>query len=170
MDTLERLSDRILVLRGVRVIVDADLALLYGVQTRRLNEQVRRNLKRFPPEFLFRITNQELIALMSQFATSNASRGGTRKAPLVFTEHGAIMAAMVLNSPRAVEMSLFVVRAFVHLRDPVQGNRALAKRIDELEGKVGTHDHTIREILAAIRQLTGPPEPPKRRRIGFVQD
>jgi uncharacterized protein YigA (DUF484 family) len=170
MDTLDRLSDRILVLRGVRVILDADLALLYGVQTRRLNEQVRRNLGRFPSEFLFRLTNHEPTSLMSQIATSKAGRGGTRKAPIVFTEHGAIMAAMVLNSPRAVEMSVFVVRAFVHLRKTAHGGRELDKRLDELENRVGTHDQAIREILAAIRQLTAPPETPRRKRIGFVQD
>lgn len=93
-----------------------------------------------------------------------------RKAPFVFTEHGAIMAAMVLNSPRAVEMSVFVVRAFVQLRKTAHGGRELDKRLDELERRVGTHDHAIREILAAIRQLNAPPDPPKRRRIGFVQD
>lgn len=170
MDALERLPERILVLRGVRVMLDADLASLYGVQTRRLNEQVRRNLKRFPPEFLFRMTNHELTRLMSQIATSKPGRGGRRKAPFVFTEHGAIMAAMVLNSPRAIEMSVFVIRAFVQLRKSTEGSRELHKRLDELEHRVGTHDHAIREILAAIRQLTAPPEPVKRRRIGFVQD
>ena len=152
------------------MILDADLALLYGVQTRRLNEQIRRNLKRFPPEFLFRLTNQELVSLMSQFATSKAGRGGRRKAPYVFTEHGAIMAAMVLHSSRAIEMSLFVVRAFVQLRNSIAGSKELNKRLDDLERRVGTHDQAIREILAAIRQLTAPPEPARRRRIGFVQD
>ena len=170
MDALEQLSERILVLRGIRVMLDADLALLYGVQTRRLNEQVRRNLKRFPSEFLFRLTNQELMSLMSQIATSKPGRGGMRKRPFVFTEHGAIMAATVLNSPRAIEMSVFVVRAFVQLRKAISGNRELANRLDELERKVGTHDHAIREILAAIRQLTAPPPASPRRRIGFVQE
>jgi len=151
-------------------MLDADLARLYGVQTRRLNEQVRRNLQRFSQEFLFQTTNQELMVLMSQIATSKPGRGGMRKAPFVFTEHGAIMAAMVLNSPRAVEMSVFVVRAFVQLRKTAHGGRELDKRLDDLERRVGTHDHAIREILAAIRQLTALPDPPKRRRIGFVHD
>jgi len=168
LDTLERISDRILILRGVRVILDADLALLYGVETRRLNEQVRRNQGRFPREFMFRMTNQELASLMSQIATSKPGRGGTRKLPLVFTEHGAIMAAAVLNSPRAIEVSVYVVRAFVQMREALLVRKELAKRLDELERKVGAHDRSIGHILDALRQLTAPPEAPKRRRIGFL--
>jgi len=168
MSTLDRISDRILVLRGLRVILDADLALLYGVETRRLNEQVGRNPDRFPPEFAFRMTNQELASLMSQIATSKPGRGGTRKLPLVFTEHGAIMAATVLNSPRAIEVSVYVVRAFVQMREALVVHKKLGKKLDELERKVGTHDRAIGQILEAIRQLTQPPETPKRRRIGFL--
>lgn len=168
MDSLERISDRILVLRGARVILDADLAFLYGVQTRRLNEQVRRNLKRFPPEFMFRMTNQEFAALMSQIATSKPGRGGLRKRPFVFTEHGAIMAATVLNSSLAIEVSVYVVRAFVRMRDTLATHRELGKRLDELERKLGTHDRAIGQILEAIRQLTQPLEAAKRRRIGFL--
>jgi len=164
----DRVSDRILSLRGVRVILDADLALLYGVETRRLNEQVRRNRDRFPPEFMFQMTNQELAVLMSQFATSKPGRGGVRKPPLVFTEHGAIMAAAVLNSPRAIEVSVYVVRAFVQLREAMVLNAEIGKRLDELERKVGTHDRAIGQILEAIRQLTQPPPAPKGRRIGFL--
>jgi len=125
------------------VILDADLARLYAVETRRLNEQVRRNPGRFPPEFVFQLSNQELVQLMSQNATSNGRRGGIRKAPLAFAEHGALMAATVLSSPRAVEVSLYVVR------------------------EVGKHDGAIAEILAALRQLMQPP-PAARRRIGFL--
>jgi hypothetical protein len=168
MDALERISDRILLLRGVRVILDADLARLYGVQTRRLNEQVGRNLDRFPPQFMFRMTNQELEALMSQIATSKPGRGGTRKAPLVFTEHGAIMAAAVLNSPRAVEVSVYVVRAFVQMREALVEHKEVSRRLDDLERKVGSHDRAIAQIFNALRQLTAPPEPPKSRRIGFL--
>ena len=168
MATLDRVSDRILVLRGVRVMLDADLALLYGVETRRLNEQVRRNRNRFPREFMFQMTKQELAALMSRFAISKPGRGGLRKPPMVFTEHGAIMAAAVLSSPRAIEVSVYVVRAFVQLREAVRLNAEIGKRLDELERKVGTHDRTIGQILAAIRQLMEPPESPKRRRIGFL--
>jgi len=168
MDTLEQISDRILVLRGVRVILDADLASLYGVETRRLNEQVRRNRDRFPREFMFRMTNQELASLMSQIATSKPGRGGTRKPPLVFTEHGAIMAAAVLNSPRAIEVSVYVVRAFVQMREALMANKEIGKRLAELESKVGTHDRSIGHILDALRQLTTPPAVPRRPRIGFL--
>jgi hypothetical protein len=164
--TPEALAERILVARGQRVIIDEDLARLYGVATKRLNEQVRRNPDRFPPEFSFSLSRQELAILRSQIATS--SWGGRRKPPLVFTEHGAIMAATVLNSPRAIQMSLFVVRAFVRLRDSLAANREIARRVDELERKVGTHDRAIVQLLGAIRELAVPPPSPKRRRIGFV--
>jgi hypothetical protein len=163
----ERIVRRIFVVRGKRVMLDADLAELYGVPTRRLNEQVRRNSRRFPPEFTFALTYQEVTDLKSQFATS--SWGGKRKLPLAFTEHGAIMAATVLNSPRAIEVSVFVVRAFLQLREALASNRELTRRLDDLERRVGTHDRAIGEILAAIRQLASPPDPPPKRRIGFVQ-
>lgn len=163
-------SRRILAMRGHRVILDADLAKLYGVETRRLNEQVRRNADRFPREFMFQLTNHEVTLLMSQNATSKTGRGGTRKPPLAFTEHGAIMAATVVNSPRAIEVSVYVVRAFLHMREAVAAHTELGRRLDELERRVGTHDRAIGEILAAIRQLAAPSEPPRKRRIGFVQD
>ncbi|MEK7437947.1 MAG: ORF6N domain-containing protein [Pseudomonadota bacterium] len=139
---------------------------------RRLNEQVRRNAERFPEDFVFQTSPAEFASLKSQFATS--SWGGTRKLPLAFTEHGAIMAAMVLNSPRATEVSVYVVRAFVQLRDALLTHKELAKRLDELESrlerKLATHDQAITGILEAIRQLMAPPEPEKKRRIGFVQN
>lgn len=150
-------------------MVDTDLAALYGVQTRRLNEQVRRNTERFPEDFVFQVTPAEFANLKSQFATS--SWGGRRKLPLAFTEHGAIMAAMVLNSPRATEVSVYVVRAFVQLRDTLIAHKEFAKRLDELEAKIerkfGSHDQAIAGILDAIRQLMTPPEP-KKRPIGFL--
>ncbi len=168
----EQIARQILVIRGQKVMLDADLAALYGVQTRRLNEQVRRNAERFPEDFVFQTSPAEFASLMSQFATS--SWGGTRKLPLAFTEHGAIMAAMVLNSPRATEVSVYVVRAFVQLRDTLLTHKELAKRLDELESRLermlATHDQAISGILEAIRQLMAPPEPAKKRRIGFVQD
>ncbi len=149
-----------------------DLAALYGVETRRLNEQVRRNQRRFPADFIFRLTREELENLMSQFATSRW--GGRRKLPLAFTEHGAIQAATILNTRRAVEVSVYVVRAFVQLRGVLAANRELAKRLDELEArierKLDSHDHVIAEILEAIRQLMASPDPKPRRRIGFVPD
>jgi ORF6N domain-containing protein len=160
-------------------MLDADLAALYGVTTKRLNEQVMRNLGRFPSDFIFQLTNHEVAILRSQFATSSSDArrlawGGRRYPPHAFTEHGALMAAMVLNSPRATEVSVYVVRAFVELRDTVVAHKELAKRLDELESrlerKLSTHDQAIAGILDAIRQLMVPPEPAKKRRIGFVQD
>jgi hypothetical protein len=163
----------ILVLRGQRVLLDAELASLYGVTTKRLNEQVRRNLDRFPADFMFQLTAAEATALRSQFATSNTRRGGRRYLPYAFTEHGAIQAANVPNSPRAVEMGIYVVRAFVQLRELLSSNKDLARRLDQLEAriekKLATHDDAIAAMLSAIRQLMNPP-PPKRRPIGFTAD
>jgi len=170
MQPLESVADRIHVIRALRVILDADLARLYGVETRRLNEQVRRNRNRFPPEFMIQLNNQELARLMSQIATSNARRGGMRKPPLAFTEHGAIMVATVLNSPRAIDMSVYVVRAFVQLRDALGAHKEIGKQLSQLEQKVGTHDRAISRIIEALRELTLPPDTVKRRRIGFVQE
>jgi len=147
-------------------MLDTDLAHLYGVSVKRLNEQARRNLDRFPPDFMFELNNQEFTILRSQFATS--SWGGRRYPPFVFTEHGAIMAATILNSTRAIEVSVYVVRAFVQMREAVVAHKEIARRLDALERKVGTHDHAIARILDAIRQLTQPPEAQKRRRIGFL--
>jgi hypothetical protein len=161
----------ILVLRGQRVLLDAELASLYGVTTKRLNEQVRRNLDRFPEDFMFQLTAAEATALRSQIATSNTGRGGRRYLPYAFTEHGAIQAANVLNSPRAVEMGIYVVRAFVQLRELLSSNKDLARRLDQLEAriekKLATHDDAIAAMLSAIRQLMNPPAP-KRRPIGFT--
>ncbi|HVI07104.1 MAG TPA: ORF6N domain-containing protein [Candidatus Binatia bacterium] len=153
---------RILIIRHERIILDADLAQLYGVPVKRLNEQVKRNRKRFPCDFMFRLTLKEHSALRSQIATSN-SRGGRRYAPFAFTEHGAIMAATVLNSERAVQMSVFVVRAFVRLRNLLGTNRKLAAKICELEDRLDSHDTVILDLVKAMRELMDPP----RRRIGF---
>jgi len=174
---LEAITQRILALRGKKVLLDADLAALYGVETRRLNEQVRRNLDRFPEDFIFEVTNEEVANLKSHFATS--SWGGRRKLPLAFTEHGAIMAATVLKSPRAAEVSVYVVRAFVRLRELVVSNKELALRLDELENKTDlmslkqeTFEHNtrvqIKQIIDALRELTAPPPAPTKRPIGFV--
>jgi ORF6N domain len=175
---IDAITSRILVIRGQKVMLDMDLAALYGVTTKRLNEQMRRNLDRFPSDFVFQLTVQEVASLRSQFATSSSGLqqrawGGRRYAPYAFTEHGAIMAAMVLNSARAMEISVYVVRAFVQQRDVLVANKELAKRLDELESrielKLSTHDQAISAILDAIRQLMSPPEPARKRRIGFVQ-
>jgi len=171
---VNRIETKILFVRGHRVLLDADLAELYGVETRRLNEQVRRNLERFPEDFMFQLNAEEYAILISQFATSKAGRGGPRKQPLVFTEHGTIMAAAVLNSARAIEVSVYVVRAFVKLRELLATHKELAKRLDELEARIEkklvTHDQAIVGILDAIRELMTPPQPPRKRKIGFVQD
>jgi hypothetical protein len=167
----KQIAQLIFVLRGQRVLLDSQLAELYGVATKRFNEQVRRNLARFPGDFMFQLTEQELTTLRSQFATSKPGRGGRRYTPYAFTEHGTIMAAMVLNSRRAVEMSVFVVRAFVQLRELLGSNVELSRRLDDLEArlarKLTSHDHTIAEIIKTIRQLMQQPEP-KKRPIGFM--
>jgi phage regulator Rha-like protein len=160
-------ESRILALRGHKVILDSDLAELYGVPVKRLNEQVKRNRERFPDDFVFQVSVEELESLRSQNATSNPGRGGRRYAPYAFTEHGAIMAATVLNSERAVEMSLFVVRAFVHLREMLATNEKLAAKIDELEQRLDVHDASLQDLLEAIRQLMLP-DPATGRKIGFV--
>jgi phage regulator Rha-like protein len=146
------------VLRRQRVLLDSDLAALYGVTTQRLNEQVRRNLTRFPNDFLFRSTPTEHAAFRSQFATSSRSRRQHPKyLPYAITEHGAIMAATILNSARAIEISVYVVRTFVQLRDLLSSSKELAARFDELERKLDTHDQAIVGILKTIREIMNPP-------------
>ena len=170
-NSIEKISGAIRVVRGQRVLLDAELATLYGVTTARLNQQVRRNRQRFPADFLFELTAQEFSDLKLQIATS--SWGGRRKRPLAFTEHGAIMAATILNRARAVEMSVYVVRAFVQLRGMMVASSEMARRLDELEARVEGellhHDEAIAAMLSAIRQLMNPPVP-KRRGIGFTAD
>ncbi|MBU6402559.1 MAG: ORF6N domain-containing protein, partial [Verrucomicrobia bacterium] len=143
-----------------------DLAKIYGVSTKRLKEQFRRNRRRFPQDFAFLLTLQEFANLRSQFATSS-SHGGHRHVPIAFTEHGAIMLASVLNSPVAVGASVRVVRAFVFLRERLAANRELRVKLAQLEGRVGQHDEAIKDLFEAIRQLLEPPAPEKRREIGF---
>lgn len=161
------IENRILLVRGQKVLLDSDLAALYGVEVRTLNQAAKRNYKRFPPDFVFHLTLEENESLRSQFVISNSDRGGRRYLPYAFTEHGAIMAATVLNSPRAVEMSVFVVRAFVRLRETLARHRALAAKLIQLEQRLETHDRTISEIIKAIRTLMTPPPKP-RRQIGFL--
>ena len=162
-------SVRILTLRGRRIILDQDLAELYAVPTKRLNQQVRRNAGRFPVDFAFQLTASEWQELRSQNATS--SWGGRRSAPFAFTEHGTVMAAAVLNSRRAIDTSIYVVRAFVSMRDALANARELSSRLDDLEKRLDQrlqkHDDDIAEILRAIRALMVPPDA-KRRPIGFI--
>lgn len=156
----------IVTVRDHKVILDADLARIYGVETKRLNEQVKRNHRRFPRDFMFRLTKTETEDLRSQIATSNKERGGRRYTPYVFTEHGAIMAANVLNSPYAVQMSVYVVRAFVQLRHAIAQHKELTTKLKELERSVASHDGHIKTLFEAIRQLMASPEGTSRR-IGF---
>ncbi len=162
----QQIEQLIFVVRNVRVLLDSDLAILYGTSTKRLNEQVKRNLGRFPTDFMFRLSLEEYENLKSQFATSSFEHGGRRKLPLVFTEHGAIMLASVLSSPVAVSASIQVVRAFINLRRLLQSNIELARKLDSLETK---YDQQFKVVFDAIRQLMIPPDPP-RRRIGIRSD
>jgi len=162
---IEQIEKAIHFIRGERVILDADLARLYGVETRSLVQAVKRNLQRFPRDFMFQLSLDEFKLLRSQIVISK-SRGGRRYVPYVFTEHGAIMAANVLNSQRAVRISVFVVRAFVKLREIALGYKELAAKITELERKLGTHDQAIASTIAAIRQLMSSPAR-ERKQIGF---
>ena len=153
---MERVQSRILVIRGQKVIIDADLANLYGVPTKRLNEQIRRNQSRFPEDFMFQLTQrdkQEVVANCDHLKNLKFSPS----LPYAFTEHGAIMAASVLNSGRAVQVSIFVVRAFVQLRLAVSTHRELADKLQQLETKLQKHDKQIGALITAIRQLLEPP-------------
>jgi len=160
-----RIEQSIHLIRGQRVMLDSDLAKLYGVTTKRLNEQVRRNLERFPPDFMLQLTRDEYDALRSQFATLKTGRGRHRKyLPYAFTEHGAVMLANVLNSPTAVQASIQVVCAFVHLREMLITHADLARRLDDLEKK---HDEQFAVVFKAIRALMSPPRK-ETKRIGFT--
>jgi hypothetical protein len=165
------IASRILLIRGQKVMVDADLAQLYGVSTKRLNEQVRRNASRFPADFMFALTaaeKAEVVANCDHLARLKFSP----TLPSAFTEHGALMAASVLNTTRAVEVSVYIVRAFVQLRELIASNKDLARRLDELEARIGkkldSHDQAIVGLINAMRELMKPPEPPTKRKIGFV--
>jgi len=174
IDTIE---SAIYLIRGQRVMLDSDLAVIYGVTTKRLNEQLRRNLSRFPKDFAFQLTDQEFTNLKSQNATSSSrlrsqfatskGRGGRRYYPWVFTEHGAIMLATVLSSDIAVQGSIRVVRAFVRLREMVAANAQLAVKLEQLEQRLDSHDEAIVDLFATLKRLLEPPESPKKREIGF---
>jgi hypothetical protein len=158
----EEIAERIVLVRGRRVLLDADLAAMYGVSTRRFNEQVRRNLARFPSDFSFVLEDQDFTILTAQFATSKpqrAGRGGRRCLPRVFTGHGAIMAAMVLNSPRAIQMSVYVVRSFVRLTKTLASDETPARRFESLEKPLAALDADTRkqfdEVYEAILDLMG---------------
>lgn len=160
------IAQRILLVRGNKVMLDVDLAALYGVETRVLVQAVKRNIRRFPGDFMFQLNNDEWAILRSQIVTSKG-RGGRRYAPYAFTEHGALMLASVLNSDRAVEIGILVVRAFVRLRELLASNKELANRLEDMERRLTTHDQAITGLIDAVRQLMAPPVQ-KKRPIGFI--
>lgn len=165
--TQDFITSKIHLLRGEKVLIDTDLAELYGVSTKRLNEQVRRNLRRFPEDFMFQLTPEEARILRSQIATLKNARGQHRKyRPYVFTEQGVAMLSSVLNSDRAIQVNIAIMHAFVRLRKFLASHKELAEKLSELERKIGKHDEAIDAIFEAIRQLMTPPAK-KRRKIGF---
>jgi hypothetical protein len=168
-DPTAPVESRILTLRGQKVILDSDLARIYGVETKTLNRAVIRNAKRFPADFLFKVTREEVTNLRYQFGTSSSGYGGRRYLPYAFTETGAVMAANVLSSQKAVRMSVFVVRAFIRMRELLVDRKALAEKLAELDARVGDHDQQLAAIIQAIRQLAAPDGPIHGRRIGFNQ-
>ena len=163
---VEQIARTIFVLRGQKVLLDADLAKLYGVQTKQLKRAVTRNSERFPEDFMFELTAAEFRTLRFHFGTSKSHRGGTRYRPYAFTEQGVAMLSSVLRSARAVKVNIAIMRAFVKLREVLGTNRELARRFADLEQRVGKHDEEIAAIIEAIRQLIAPAEKPKRE-IGF---
>lgn len=175
LTTIDRIENKIYMIRGYKVMIDADLAEIYRVETRVLNQAVKRNIRRFPTDFMFLLTKEEMESLISQSVISKRndgkmSRGGRRKLPFVFTEHGALMLASVLNSNVAVEGSIRVVRAFVKLRDVLAAHKELFTKIEKLERmhgrKLSKHDKELKILFEAISQLMQPPNPP-RKKIGF---
>ncbi len=157
-------------IRGHRIILDADLARIYGVPTFRFNEAVKRNRRRFPEDFLFQLTTEEHTALTSQIAIAKPGRGGRRTRPYAFTEHGALQAANILNSTKAEAMSVYVIRAFVRMREELSTNQVVAKRLAEIEKTLLTHDTALRDLYQKIRPLLLPPPDPPKPRIGFHKD
>jgi len=173
---VDRISLLIRTVRGQKVVLDTDLALIFGVPTFRFNEAIKRNRERFPNDFMFQLTAAEAESLTSQIAMSKPGRGGRRTLPYAFTENGAIMAANVLNSPEAVRMSVFVVRAFVQMRDLLGSTKELAKQLADLEKKLTArldgHEGAIVQVLQRLMNILDPPPPPPepetpKRRIGF---
>lgn len=190
MNTNQPIEAMILTARGSKVILDADLAAIYGVPTKRLNEQVKRNAERFPIDFAFQLSTEEWVNLKSQFATSSSTKTGGRQAesnrsqiatgsqkhrdprflPWVFTEHGAIMAATVLNSLQAVSMSVYVVRAFIRMREQLAANAAILKRLTEIDKTLLHHDHALKVIWQKLQPLLQPLPGPEKKKIGFKRE
>lgn len=168
---IEQIEQAIYEIRGQRVMLDADLSKVYGVQTRILIRAVKRNIQRFPEGFVFSLSNQEVMSLRSQFGIANKGRGGRRTPPYAFTEHGAVMASTILNSPAAIDMSIHVIRAFLKARQFIEQHKELAQELKELRKQLGVkfseYDEQFRIVFEAINQLIGPIEEKKRRKIGF---
>jgi phage regulator Rha-like protein len=167
MISAARIDRSILLIRGHKVMLDADLAHLYGVTTFNLNKAVKRNLDRFPQDFMFQLTAEEAAALRFQIGISKIGRGGRRYLPYAFTEQGVAMLSSVLRSKRAVQVNIEIMRAFVRLRQILSSNKELARKLKELERRIGAHDQQIQAVFQAIRQLMAPAEP-KKRKIGFL--
>ena len=163
----EIIEQKIFLIRNQKVMRDTDLAKLYGVETFNLNKAVKRNLDRFPNDFMFQLTDKETGALTFQIGISNKGRGGRRTPPYVFTEQGVAMLSTVLNSKRSIMVNIIIMRAFVKLREMLATHKDLALKIEALEGKYQQHDDTIKEIFEAIRELMNPKPVPSTRRIGF---
>ena len=157
---VERIASRIYLMRGEKVMLDNDLAQLYGIPTSRLNEQFKRNRDRFPADFAFQMTKEEFQSLMSQIEISNAGRGGRRKLPWVFTEHGVAMLSSVLRSKKAVQVNISIIRTFVKLREVLATHKDLARKVEQ-------HDHQIAILFDRVQKLLAPPNPPKHP-IGYI--
>lgn len=166
--SIEAIASHVLSIRGQKVLMDADLAELYGVETKVLLQAVKRNLDRFPDDFMFQLDNDEWDSLRSQFVTSNKSRGGRRYAPYAFTEQGVAMLSSVLNSSQAVQVNIAIMRAFVKLREILATNKDLASQFEELARKVNSHDQAIAGLIHTISDLMSPKNVPANRPIGFV--
>jgi hypothetical protein len=167
----ERIEKSILLIRGCKVMLDRDLAGLYGVETRVLVQAVKRNQKRFPDDFMFQLTTEELENWKSQFVISNSAvRMGLRKRPFAFTEQGVAMPSSVLNSDRAIEVNIAIMRAFVRLRQILSTHKDLARKLDALERKLGEHDDKFTVVFEAIRQMMELPAGTRKRRIGFCPE
>src|SRR3989338_3335001 len=165
----ERIISKIYIIRNRKIMIDRDIAELYGVPTRALNQAVKRNIKRFPADFMFQIDKKEMKNWKSQIVTSNSEKMGLRKQPLAFTEHGILMLSSVLHSQRAIQVNIAIMRAFVKLREVLATHKELAQKFKELEHRVGRHDEEIQAIFDAIRQLMSPPQKPKGK-IGFYKE
>lgn len=167
MSSAPEVERLIVTIRDQKVILDSDLAALYGVPTSRFNQAVKRNKRRFPSDFMFQLTAEEQESLTSQTVISKGGRGGRRTRPYVFTEHGALQAANILNSRRAVEMSLFVIRAFIKMREQLAANSAILKRLAEIDKTLLEHDSALGVIWTQLQPLLAPPPEPPKPRIGF---